>query len=201
MRYYMWGDKSDEELDLESSGDICLLQRYRYATFTDEDNPPMCPINLRGLLQTEVALRENTQREIALKEKIGHLSKEDTYVTVLQDLQEELSTLSTEYWTLERRWWEIRSSYDDGPLTRGIDFWRSQPKWYMHQGEEAVVAETVDAVLIASQNGNLQLVIAPWNVLVAREPGGLHSTLSRNPKSGSPSNLITNLSVHGITIE
>lgn len=133
MRYYMWGDKSDEELDLESSGDICLLQRYRYATFTDEDNPPMCPINLRGLLQTEVALRENTQREMALKEKIGHLSKEDTYVTVLQDLQEELSTLSTEYWTLERRWWEIRSSYDDGPLTRGIDFWRSQPKWYMHQ--------------------------------------------------------------------
>ena len=47
-------------------------------------------------------------------------------------------------------------------------------------GEEAVVVETVDAVLIASQNqnGNLQLVIAHWSVLVAREPGGLHSTLS-----------------------
>jgi hypothetical protein len=63
------------------------------------------------------------------------------------------------------------------------------------------VAETVDAVLIASQNGNLQLVIAPWNVLVAREPGGLHSTLNRNPNSARPSNLIATVHVHGITIE
>jgi hypothetical protein len=73
--------------------------------------------------------------------------------------------------------------------------------WKIALGEEAVVAETVDAVLIASQNGNLQLAIAPWSALVARETGGLHSTLSRNPRSGSPSNLITNLPVHGITIE
>lgn len=100
----MWGDKCDEELNLESSGDICLLQRYRYATFTDEEDPPPCPTNLRGLLQTEVTLRENTQREIALKEKMEELAKEGSYVTVIRDLQEELSTLSTEYWTLEQRW-------------------------------------------------------------------------------------------------
>ncbi|KAJ6186025.1 hypothetical protein N7519_007326 [Penicillium mononematosum] len=186
MSYYVWGDETDEELELEISGDICLLQRYRYSTFTDEDNPPLCPTDLRGLLQTEVALRENTQREIALKEKIEELAKEDSYVTVVQDLQEELSTLSTEYWTLERR-------CQNGTCIEYL--------WKIASGEEAVVAETVDAVLIASQNGSLQLVIAPWSVLVAREPGGLHSTLSRNPESGSPSNLITTVHVHGITIE
>ncbi|CAP98747.1 Pc22g14590 [Penicillium rubens Wisconsin 54-1255] len=131
--YYVWGDESDEGLELESSGDICLLQRYRYSTFANRDTPPPYPTDLKGLLQTEVALRENTQREIALKEKIEELAKEDTYATVVQDLQEELSTLSKEYWTLERRWWEIRSSYCDGPLARGIEFWRSQPKWYMHR--------------------------------------------------------------------
>ncbi|KAJ5470551.1 hypothetical protein N7530_007908 [Penicillium desertorum] len=193
MSYYMWGDKTDEELELESSGDICLLQRYRYATFTDEDNPPLCPINLRGLLQTEVALRENTQREVALKEKIEQLAKEDSYVTVLQDLQEELSTLSTEYWTLERQVSISGVHSQNGTCIKYL--------WKIALGEQAVVAETVDAVLIACQNGNLQLVIAPWSALVARETGGLHSILSRNPKSGSPSNLITNLPVHGITIE
>jgi hypothetical protein len=40
--------------------------------------------------------------------------------------------------------------------------------WKIALGEEVVMAETVDAVLICSQNGNLQLVIAPWSVLVAR---------------------------------
>ncbi|KAF3027456.1 hypothetical protein E8E15_009489 [Penicillium rubens] len=190
--YYVWGDESDEGLELESSGDICLLQRYRYSTFANRDTPPPYPTDLKGLLQTEVALRENTQREIALKEKIEELAKEDTYATVVQDLQEELSTLSKEYWTLERRWWEIRSSQN------GICI---EYLWKIALGEEAVVAETVDAVLIASQNGNLQLVIAPWSVLVAREPGGLHSTLSRNPNSARPSNLIATVRVHGIMIE
>ncbi|KAJ5867719.1 hypothetical protein N7534_002272 [Penicillium rubens] len=184
--YYVWGDESDEGLELESSGDICLLQRYRYSTFANRDTPPPYPTDLKGLLQTEVALRENTQREIALKEKIEELAKEDTYATVVQDLQEELSTLSKEYWTLERR------------CQNGICI---EYLWKIALGEEAVVAETVDAVLIASQNGNLQLVIAPWSVLVAREPGGLHSTLSRNPNSARPSNLIATVRVHGIMIE
>ncbi|KAJ5955744.1 hypothetical protein N7501_010023 [Penicillium viridicatum] len=193
MSYYMWGDKTDEELDLESSGDICLLQRYRYATFTDEENPPLCPTDLRGLLQTEVALRENTQREIALKEEIDKLSKEGTDVTVVQDLQKELSTLSTEYWTLERQ-----VSISGVHSQNGICI---EYLWKIALGEEAVAAEAVDAVLIASQNGDLQLVIAPWSVLVAREPGGLHSALSRNSKSGRPSNLITTVHGHGITIK
>ncbi|KAJ5921814.1 hypothetical protein N7516_009517 [Penicillium verrucosum] len=203
MSYYVWGDESDEELELESSGDICLLQRYRYSTFANRDTLPSYPTDLKGLLQTEVALRENTQREIALKEKIEELAKEDTYATVVQDLQGELSTLSKEYWTLERRlriatvrWLEVSISGVHSQNGICIEY-----LWKIALGEEAVVVETVDAVLIASQNGNLQLVIAPWSVLVAREPGGLHSTLSRNPNSARPSNLIATVHVRGITIE
>lgn len=36
---------------------------------------------------------------------------------------------------LERRWWEIKSSFQSGPLTRGME-WNSchlQSKWYMHR--------------------------------------------------------------------
>lgn len=84
-------------------------------------------------METEIALRENSQREIALKEKMKELAKESINVTVVQDLREELSILSKKYWTLERRWWKIKSSINDSPLTRGIDYWRSQPKWYMHR--------------------------------------------------------------------
>ena len=58
MRYYMWGDKSDEELDLESSGDICLLQRYRYATYVNKIYPLICRADLKELLQIEVELWE-----------------------------------------------------------------------------------------------------------------------------------------------
>ncbi|KAJ5415399.1 hypothetical protein N7465_004094 [Penicillium sp. CMV-2018d] len=171
MKYGMCGDKTDEELDLECSGDICLLQRYRYATLLNRVYRSPCPADLKELLQVEVELRENTQREIALKEEIEELTeaKEGTDVAVIQGLQEKLWKLSTEYWILERYWWTISQN--------GICI---ESLWKIALGEEVVVAETVDAVLIASQNqnGNLQLVIVPWSVLVAGEPGGLHSTLS-----------------------
>ncbi|KAJ5205689.1 hypothetical protein N7472_002137 [Penicillium cf. griseofulvum] len=193
MNYYTWGDKTDEELDLERSGDICLLQRHRYGTFVNEQTPRQYPTDLKGLLQTEIELRENTQREIALKGKIEELAKERIDVAIVQDLQEDLSTLSKEYWILERQ-----------VLITGVHSQNGTCIKYFGKialGEEAVVAETVDAVLIASQNGNLQLVIAPWSVLVARKRGGLHSTLSKNPKYRISSSLITTVHVHGITIE
>lgn len=134
MGYWMWGDKTKEEIELERSGDIYHLQGYRYIIFiTRNGDSCACPSDLIGLLQTELALRENTQREIALKAKMGELGEDSTDVTTAEDLQEELLALSKEYWSLERLWWEIRSSFPEGTLTRGIDYWRSQPKWYMHR--------------------------------------------------------------------
>ncbi|KAJ5834041.1 hypothetical protein N7447_000067 [Penicillium robsamsonii] len=193
MSYSIWGDKPDEEFELENSGDICLLQRYRYASFADKANTCQYPTDPKELLQTEVALRENTQLEIALNGKIEELAKEGISGAVVQDLQEDLSTLSKEYWTLERQ-----------VLITGVPSQNGTCIKYFGKialGEEAVVAGTVDAVLIASQNENLQLVIALWSVLVARKLGGLHSTSSKNPKYRIPSSLITMVHVHGITFE
>lgn len=31
-----------------------------------------------------------------------------------------------------RRWWIIRSSLPEGPITRGFELWRLNPKWNMH---------------------------------------------------------------------
>ena len=99
--------------------------------------PQVKPADMMGLLRTEVALREHTQREMALRENLEGLLKVPTTRNLatriqVQYLQVEISDLSRKYWRLEREWWKIRTSFMDGPLTRGIDYWRSQPKWYMH---------------------------------------------------------------------
>ncbi|OQE45112.1 hypothetical protein PENCOP_c002G01211 [Penicillium coprophilum] len=184
MSYAIYGDKTEEEIDLEISGDIHLLQRYRYATVANVENRATFPTGLKGSLQTEVALRENTQRELALKEKIEKFSK-GSNVAVLQGLQEESWTLSKEYWILERRCQNGTCIKYFGKIVLG---------------EEAVVAETVDAALIAGQNGNLQLVIAPWGVIAARKPGALHSTLRQNSTYRITSSLIAVVHVRGITV-
>lgn len=160
------------------------------------------PTSLNGLLQTEMELCEKSQREIALEENLKGILDEDIITddnTVLvHDLRRALSKLSQDHWMLERRWWEIKSSFQTGPLTRGIDFWRSQPKWYIHhvlyedctkRGD--AVKETAAAVLIVRthRNENMQLVIAPWSAPVARKLGGLNSTLNKNCELITHSNL------------
>ncbi|KAJ5836680.1 hypothetical protein N7447_002706 [Penicillium robsamsonii] len=165
------GEQFLEELDLEMSGDIASLQRYRldvWLKLYHKSNPA----DMRAPLQTELELRENTQREIALGEDIQELleipTTHDISTRILR-LQSENSDLSKQHWMLEREWWKIRRSFVDGSLTRGIDFWRSYPRWYMHsvvfvdcaEGEDAVHA-TADAVLIALDE-TFRLVIAQWN--------------------------------------
>ncbi|KAJ5443277.1 hypothetical protein N7445_004390 [Penicillium cf. griseofulvum] len=131
----LYGDLSQEELDLEMSGDIASLQRYRLYHWLEVYHNKN-PADMVSLLRTELKLRENTQREMALTEDIQELQKSPTHgistrIRVLR-LPSELSELSKQYWMLERDWWKIRRSFINGLLTRGIDFWRSHPRWYMH---------------------------------------------------------------------
>lgn len=130
------GDKKPEEIALEKSGNVYALQKHRYILWFLTAEKIDGGTNLNGLLCTEVALRENTQRETALREKIRGLltrTTTDDSATLVQELQEEISKLNKEYWKLERRWWQIRASFKDTSLTRGIELWRSHPKWYMHR--------------------------------------------------------------------
>jgi hypothetical protein len=108
------GDKRSEEIDLEKAGDIYALQRYRWWYWKDLDMPKSGRMGV--LLGIEVALRENTQHEVALLEKIRQIA--DHSAPLVQELQDEVSKLAKEYWFLERQWWGTRVSFLDSTLTR-----------------------------------------------------------------------------------
>ncbi|KAJ5699899.1 hypothetical protein N7536_002912 [Penicillium majusculum] len=106
------GDKTSEEVDLEQSGDINALQRYRFVLHWNKyrTRPPSFS---RKLLFVEEDLREVVQEEISIKEG--------------------LDALNVKYWLLEQIWWHHRSCLEDGFQLRGFQLWRSHPKWYMHR--------------------------------------------------------------------
>lgn len=54
-------------------------------------------------------------------------------LSATQEFEQKIHVCSQKYWILERKWWEVRASMQDGTLTRAIDFWRSQPRWHMHR--------------------------------------------------------------------
>ncbi|KAJ6189729.1 hypothetical protein N7519_004637 [Penicillium mononematosum] len=60
-------DTLPRETALEKSGQINTLQHERWNLWRDEQSPNKKRFNLHNLLQTEVKLRENAQREVALK--------------------------------------------------------------------------------------------------------------------------------------
>ena len=106
------GDKTSEEVDLEQSGDINALQRYRFVLHWNNyrTRPPSFS---RKLLFVEEDLREVVQEEISIKEG--------------------LDALNVKYWLLEQIWWHHRSCLEDGFQLRVFQLWRSHPKWYMHR--------------------------------------------------------------------
>lgn len=152
--HFLPGDPDKEEVEIESSGDISALQRYRWILWC---NTIGNRLDQRSrLLDLEAQLRENTQLEIALREKLQSLSqstvqnqaeshgsskKPSTWSTfsarimlsATQEFEQKIHICSQKYWILERKWWEVRASMQDGTLTRAMDFWRSQPRWHMHR--------------------------------------------------------------------
>lgn len=127
-------DKTDVELELEVSGDLNSLQLYRYNYFhrhVGASNPDPSA----SLLGVETALRETFQQEIMLNEKLveAMMENESHDHSESRNIREELDALNKEYWHLERDWWGVRSGFCEGPLTRGLDLWRSHPRWYMHR--------------------------------------------------------------------
>jgi hypothetical protein len=121
------------EMDLEDSGQIYSLQSYRWDQRVEANDPDM-----DRLLCIELSLRQNTQREIALREERQRLLDNNKQGSLFQRarlrlLNDKIRKSLKAHWSLERLWWQKRSSFEDGPLTRAIDYWRSQPQWYMHK--------------------------------------------------------------------
>ncbi|OQE02632.1 hypothetical protein PENSOL_c002G04623 [Penicillium solitum] len=119
------GDKTSEEVDLEQSGEINTLQRYRLGQYWSQverfnTKPPFIS---HKLLFIEEDLREVVQEELSIKEG----------ATLNKDAKDRLDALNAKYWFLEQQWWCYHSCLLDGYQLEAFELWRSHPKWYMHR--------------------------------------------------------------------
>ncbi|KAJ5866887.1 hypothetical protein N7534_001440 [Penicillium rubens] len=155
-------EKTQEEINIEKSGDIDALQRYRRNVVIGRSRYTGPVVEL---LRIEQDLRSTAQEEQYLSQKTKITGR---WPLLRHDIQAELQTLNKRYWLLERQWWEARNSFVEGLLIRAFDLWRSHPLWYMHefcsriaQGGEDAVAVAVDVALIAIliRQGSLELDI------------------------------------------
>ncbi|KAJ5484263.1 hypothetical protein N7453_012217 [Penicillium expansum] len=117
-------EQTQDEIEIEESGDIDALQRYRWKR-RDLFNGRTIE-----LLQIEQDLRDIVQQEQWLVQKPEATGSWPLY---RNDVQAELQALDKKYWLLERQWWQVRNSFVEGPLIRGFSLWRSHPLWYMHR--------------------------------------------------------------------
>ncbi|KAJ5092834.1 hypothetical protein N7456_008695 [Penicillium angulare] len=119
------GDTSIEELDLEQSGDINILQRFRlHAHFDNYHDLPDTTYIPHQIIFVEEDLREIVQEEISIK-KWPNLARAEA--------QDRLHDLNVKYWCLAQKWSHYRSCLVRGVEKRGFELWRSHPKWYMHR--------------------------------------------------------------------
>ncbi|OQE24826.1 hypothetical protein PENFLA_c009G00230 [Penicillium flavigenum] len=113
-----------KEHEFRQNEDINALQRWRYERHVYEQDLDEAEDRLAEFLDVETGLREISQREICLGEQF----KQDP-----TRLDEEIKITNREYKRLEHEWRMIRDSFSDGPLVRGFELWRGDPKWYMHR--------------------------------------------------------------------
>ncbi|OQD70967.1 hypothetical protein PENPOL_c001G05469 [Penicillium polonicum] len=112
-----------KEHKLKQGEDINALQRCRYERYVYEQDLDGKEDRLADFLDVETGLREIAQREICLREQ---------YEQDPTNLEEEFKTTGKEYKRLEHEWCMMRDFFD-GPLGRAFQFWRSNPRWYMHR--------------------------------------------------------------------
>lgn len=92
------------------SGNIALLPKYQVSLWI-EPYPMSSPATMMELLRTELELRENTQRKVALREDTqGLLKLSGTHDISIrnQTLWSNFSNLVKEHRILEREWWKVR---------------------------------------------------------------------------------------------
>jgi hypothetical protein len=93
-------------------------------------------ITAATVVWTEYKLSKLAQREKVFKEII---QKQQNKVCTekgaldMSPVQKGLFLeLDQKYWIYLRRWWQLRMSLPDGPVSRGFELYWSNPKWYMH---------------------------------------------------------------------
>lgn len=124
--------KTPRELELERKGDIYALQQHRREYHLQIKYDFNINLPVAKFLGAEYNLRATVQREIALKEELAGCSGYSKYRKRTK-IERQLRDLDKEYWLFARKRWQGLSALPIGPLTRGLDLWRSHPRWYMHQ--------------------------------------------------------------------
>ena len=121
-------EKTQDEIKMEQSGCVNALQRYRRNVFHEMDDSD--DKQALELLRIEQDLRSTVQEEQTLAKKPKTTCNWQIF---RNDTQAQLQALNKTYWLLEQKWWKVRTSFEEGPLIRGFDLWRSHPLWYMHR--------------------------------------------------------------------
>ncbi|KAJ5941598.1 hypothetical protein N7516_001766 [Penicillium verrucosum] len=111
------------EEKLKQGRDMNALQRHRYERHVYEQDLEGKEDRLADFLDVETKLGEIAQREICLMEQ---------YKNDPEKFENEVKATTKEYKRFEHEWQMIRQSFD-GPLERAFEYWRSNPKWYMHR--------------------------------------------------------------------
>ncbi|KAJ5602480.1 hypothetical protein N7537_005436 [Penicillium hordei] len=117
------GMTGTKEHKLKQGEDINALQRCRYERYVYEQDLEGKEDRLPDFLDVETGLREIAQREICLREQ---------YEQDPTKVEEKFKATEKEFKRLEYKWGMIRDCFD-GPLGRAFEYWRSNPRWYMHR--------------------------------------------------------------------
>jgi hypothetical protein len=101
------------------------IQRFRKTQILCFDDEAIDITFMRGIVTTELALRQTVQWEMFLKEKIEGVDEKGTplarvTVTVMELLQDEFEALNKKYWLLARECHLYMSACKSGPLLRGF---------------------------------------------------------------------------------
>lgn len=129
-----------EEEPPKGTNKITALQWERLKLWESDSPERRDQVDILGFLEAEINIQELAQVEIGWKERLMDLhNRSDTfgskrkYASEIKKIEKEILKLGKESWFAERIWWSKRATFYEGPLTYGIDLWRSHPAWYMHQ--------------------------------------------------------------------
>lgn len=114
-------EKTTAETRLEQSGDLNTLQRFRYRIYMGTKYAH--PIPIKQFLDTEQDLRHYIQEELFAREHDDGSEQRKTW----------LNYVNKTIWQLTQEWWNHRSEFGEGIVSRAFDLWRSHPAWYMHE--------------------------------------------------------------------
>lgn len=102
-------EKTTAETTLEQSGDLNTLQRFRYRVYVDMKYTHPTPI--KKFLDTEQDLRHYTQEELFAREHDDGSEQMKIW----------LNYVNKTIWKLTREWWNYRSEFGEGVLSRAFD--------------------------------------------------------------------------------